>query len=90
MKPRFAFALTFPILAAIACGGTSGADICSKLSALCDQPATKTDGGATISLQSSCDANAVDKLSNKSEIKSCLDAAKDCNAATLCLLKAKP
>jgi hypothetical protein len=73
---------------AFACSssGASGSDICSRYSAICPSGASG-DGGVTITIK--CDAAKIDTASNKDEIKSCLDSAKDCSGGQTCLLKAK-
>jgi len=49
---------------------------------------TTTDAG-TPTVTVKCDADSADDLSNKDEVKDCLNAASNCDGAVACLLKAK-
>jgi hypothetical protein len=72
----------------MACGGLSDDEACDKVKSLCNS-STGGDGGASSSVTITCDPNNFDKASNGSDVKDCIDKAKDCNAATACLLTAK-
>jgi hypothetical protein len=73
----------------MACGGLSDEEACNKVKSLCSASTSGGDGGASSSVTITCDPNNFDKASNSSDVKDCIDKAKDCNAATACLLTAK-
>ncbi len=65
------------------CSGGNGEAICSRFKTLCNA----TTGTTTITV--SCDEGKVDDASNGDDVEKCMDAAKDCNAATACMLTLK-
>ena len=79
------------ILALVACG-TSNQDTCDRVASLCNGSSTKAvDGGSvTVTTKTTCTPDELDKVSNKDEVKDCIDAANDCTAVTACMFKAKP
>ncbi len=83
---KLAFLMLATFVAAACSSTPSGSEICDKVKSLCPAGGSG-DGGVTITI--TCDPAKTDTASNKDEIKTCLDSAKDCSAATACLLKAK-
>jgi hypothetical protein len=85
MKTLFAIVFAVFSFVAVACSsGSSGQQICDRFSVLCPSGG---DGGVTVTFK--CDSAAADSASNKDDVKKCLDSAKDCNAALLCLTTLK-
>jgi len=78
------------LLACLPGCSTSGEDICKRAGELCPASSTtKADGGVTATTTFQCKADEADDISNKDEVKDCLDAASNCDGAIACLLKAK-
>lgn len=89
LAPRFVSALVVLLgLACVPACTNTGEEICDRFKALCPSTSTTTDAG-TATTTVKCDAEAADDLSNKDEVKDCLNAASNCDGAVACLLKAK-
>jgi hypothetical protein len=73
----------------VACSDSSAEDACKKVESLCNSSTSGGDGGVSSSVTVTCKADQVEEASNASEVTDCVESAKDCSAATACLLKAK-
>lgn len=87
MKYLFSLALV-SLLVAVGCSSAPSAqELCDQFSKLCAS-SNGSDGGVSVSI--TCKTDSLESASNKEDLKSCLDSAKDCNGAMACLLTAKP
>ena len=77
------------LVPAAGCSDKSAEETCDRFKSLCNTTAP-TDGGPSITVTATCDADKLDDISNADEVKDCVADAKDCNSATACMLKAKP
>ena len=87
------------LVCVVAACGTSDEDACKKIDSLCSAgtPTTTTDpdagssssGSSSTVTVSKCDPNQFDKIDNASDVKDCLDDAKDCTGAIACMAKAR-
>lgn len=88
MKSLVTTLLCFAPILALACSSAPSAqESCDRVKSLCNQSSSSDAGSVSISV--TCNADALDKLSNADEVKNCIKDASDCNAATACMLKAK-
>jgi hypothetical protein len=86
MKYLLSFATMSLFLSAACSSAPSGQEICDRVAQLCP---TGGGGDAGVSITLKCDSAKFDTVSNKEDVKKCLDDAKDCVGATGCLLTAK-
>ena len=87
-KPVIVFGTGLFVCLVMACGGLSNEEACNKVKSTCSA-SSGGDGGASASVQTSCEPDAFDKMSNASDVKDCIDKASDCNAVLQCMLTAK-
>ncbi len=71
-----------------ACSNDDGEEACKRVSSLCSG-STSSDGGVSTTTTVQCDGKKLNDADNVDDVKSCVDGAKDCNAALGCLLQAK-
>jgi hypothetical protein len=75
-----------------ACSNDDGEQACSRVESLCSGSSSSdggADGGVSITTKVTCDGKKLDDASNHADVKSCVDGAKDCNAAINCIAQAK-
>ena len=88
---RFVACGFLAMIALSACGSSdepSGKDICDRANKLCSSMGG-SGGGTSVSVTLTCDPSEADSISNKQDVKDCMDKATDCNGAFACMLTAK-
>ena len=87
-KPSIVLATGAFVFLVMACGGLSNEDACKKVESLCSA-SSEADGGASVSVKTTCNPDNFDKMSNDSDVKDCIDKASNCAAVIECMGKAK-
>ena len=72
----------------MACGGLSNEEACNKVNSACSS-SSGGDGGTSSSVTVTCKPESLEKASNASDVKDCIDKESSCNALTACLMTAK-
>jgi hypothetical protein len=93
MKVRMLLAACSALLvvAVAACSSApSNEEACSRFQSLCESNTSDPDAGSSSSVTVTCNPDNFDKISNGDDVKECIVDAKDCAAATACMLTGKP
>ena len=87
-KPLVVTGCALFVFLVMACGGLSNEEACKKVESLCSA-SSSDDAGTGASVTVTCRPDDIDKASNASDVKDCIDKAADCDAAVACMATAK-